>query len=81
MDKEILLFREVLTNLVESKKYVVIDYKTEIGELLHKTAIITRIDKDNIYPNIGDGIAISLLVRVDDELAPGVGDNYFMCDC
>lgn len=79
--EEMNLFREIINKLVSGKKYILINYKSDIGEYLGITAIISKVDQYEITLNTGEIILLTDLVRVDENPAPGYNVNDYRCGC
>lgn len=76
-----ILFRVVINNLIKNKEYLLINYKSDIGEYLGTTAIISNMDDIKIMTNTGIEIPLKDIVRVGEHTAPGYQVNDYRCGC
>jgi Rho-binding antiterminator len=78
-------FREHLETLCAQKKYVGINYKTDINELLSVTAIIKNIavKEDYEYAQLSNGEEIRLdkIVRADGKTSPDYPGYDYSYNC
>lgn len=78
-------FYDQLTDLITVKKYVHVEYSSDIGEFLKQNTILKDIvlkeKQEYLVLNSGDEIRLDRLKKVDDIIPPHVADNYYQCDC
>lgn len=78
-------FRTHIETLSVQKKYVGINYLTDINELLSVTAIIKSISVKDGYEyaqlNNGEEIRLDKIVRADGKTSPGYPDYDFSYNC
>ncbi|QHT67152.1 hypothetical protein GXP67_11090 [Rhodocytophaga rosea] len=78
-------FREHIEALSAQKKYIGINYLTDINELLSVTAIIKNITArdDHEYAQLSSGEEIRLdkIVRADGKTSPDYPDYDFSYNC
>jgi Rho-binding antiterminator len=76
-------FRQEILSLINQKKYVRIQYFSEIREFLSTSAIVKTITgKENaefIQLSNGEEIRLDRIVRLGDTPAPGYGPEFFGC--
>ncbi|PSR55700.1 hypothetical protein AHMF7605_20415 [Adhaeribacter arboris] len=77
-------FREELLTYAKKRKYVSIQYLTDIREYMSARAIIKEIRADEgaelLLLNTGEEIRLDRIIRVEGKPAPGFED-YFACAC
>ncbi|MDQ4139305.1 MAG: hypothetical protein M3142_02155 [Bacteroidota bacterium] len=77
-------FREELLTYAENRKYVSIQYFTDIREYMSTRAVIKEIHSENgeefLLLNTGEEIRLDRVIRVEGKPAPGFED-YFACAC
>ncbi|QNF33481.1 hypothetical protein HUW51_12395 [Adhaeribacter swui] len=77
-------FREELRHYITQKKYVSIQYFSDIREYLSVKAVVkdlfTQASAEYILLNTGEGIRLDRIIRVEGKPAPGFED-YFACAC
>lgn len=78
-------FRQLLESLIAQRKYVGINYRTDINELLSTTSIIkgitTKEGLEYIHLSNGEEIPLDKIVRVDGKNSPGYPDYDFSYNC
>jgi hypothetical protein len=78
-------FRTHLESLSSQKKYVGINFLTDINELLSVTAIIKRIDVKDDYEyaqlSNGEEMRLDKIVRADGKTSPDYPDYDFSYNC
>ena len=78
-------FYDQLTDLIALKKYVRIDFTTDIKEFLKRQTILKDIVKKDkqefLILNTGEEVRLDRIKKVDDIIPPHVADDYYQCDC
>lgn len=79
------LFYDQLTDLIVQKKYVRIDFTTDIKEFIKRQTVlkdIVTIEKQEfLMLNTGESVRLDRIKKVDGIIAPHVTDDYYQCDC
>ncbi len=78
-------YHSVLEHYVVKQLFCRLQYYSEIKEFVTVQTVLKDLytEHGQEFLVILDGTKIRLdqIVRVDDKAAPGLGDDYFKCDC
>jgi Rho-binding antiterminator len=78
-------FRQLLERCQGERKYVKIQYFTELREYLSVSALIKQIvaeaEAEFLVLSSGELVRLDRIVRVDGTPAPGYHIDDFTCDC
>lgn len=78
-------FRSEVESLLLQRKYLAIQYFTDIRELMSTRAIIQKLVGKNgaeyIQLSTGEEVRLDKIVRLGDKPAPGYHIEDFTCDC
>lgn len=79
-------FHSILEDHAARRRYIQIQYFTEIREFIRTQAIIKDIytldGEEYLKLNTGEEIRLDKIVKVDDQLAPGFEHfEDYSCDC
>ena len=79
------LFYDQLTDLIVQKKYVRIDFTTDIKEFIKRQTVlkdIVTIEKQEfLMLNTGESVRLDRIKKVDGIIPPHVKNDYYQCDC
>ncbi len=78
-------FYDQLTDLIVRKKYVHLEYTSEIHEFLKEQCVLVDIKSFNnqefLFTNKGTEVRLDRIKKVDGIIPPHVDKNYYQCDC
>lgn len=79
-------FRSILQDAANRKRYVKLQYFTDIHEFITVMAVVKDLFERNgeeyIRLHTDEEIRLDRIVRMDQQVAPPYGDIYdFTCDC
>lgn len=78
-------FRSEIKDLIRQRKYLAVQYFTDIRELISTRAIIQQVVQRNeaefVLLSTGEEIRLDRIVRLGDRPAPGFHIDDFTCDC
>lgn len=79
-------FRSILEDAASRKRYVKLQYFTDIHEFISVMAVVKDLlkhkDEEYLLLHTEEEIRLDKIVRIDGQVAPGYADTHdFTCDC
>ncbi len=74
-------FKQHVLQLIDSKKFVYVQYYNDIGAFINSKVVIKNLENNIVSFNDGNHTILSLLKRADDMIAPGEAKHEYSCYC